>query len=168
MENLDFPDESFDTVISVFSIFFVADMENLVRKLWRMVRPGGQLAITTWGPNFCEPMHTRWEETLQRLSPGLYSGFRPWERLTTPDKVRQLLLGGGVPEADIVSEPGNQPLRSPDDWWAIVLGSGFRWTIEQLAPEIAALVRDDNLRWASDNDIRSVETNVVYAAATKR
>jgi SAM-dependent methyltransferase len=168
MENLDFPDGCFDAVISVFSIFFVDDMENLVHKLWRLVRPGGQLAVTTWGPNFCEPMHTRWQETLQRLRPGLYSGFRPWERLTTPEAVRQLLAGGGISEADIVPESGNQPLRSPDDWWAIVLGSGFRWTVEQLEPEIVTQVRDDNLRWASDFDVKKVETNVVYALATKR
>jgi SAM-dependent methyltransferase len=167
MENLDFAHDDFDAVISVFSIFFVQDMENLVHNLWRMVKPGGQLAITTWGPDFCEPLHTRWQETLQHLRPGLYSGFRPWERLTTPEAVRQLLAAGGVLEADIASESGSQPLRSPDDWWDIVLGSGFRWTVEQLEPEVAAQVREDNLKWAYDHNIQSVETNVIYAAATK-
>ena len=55
MTALNYPDESFDAVVSVFSIFFVPDMEGLVRELWRMVRPGGKLAVTTWGPRFCEP-----------------------------------------------------------------------------------------------------------------
>ena len=40
MTALGFPDGHFDAVISVFSIFFVPDMEGLVRELWRMVRPG--------------------------------------------------------------------------------------------------------------------------------
>ena len=47
MTALRYPDGHFDAVVSVFSIFFVPDMEGLVRELWRMVRPGGKLAVTT-------------------------------------------------------------------------------------------------------------------------
>src|SRR4029079_8098195 len=50
MEKLGYPDESFDAVVCVFAVFFVPDMVKEVRELWRMVRRGGQLAITTWGP----------------------------------------------------------------------------------------------------------------------
>ena len=53
MENLGFPDGHFDTVISVFSIFFVPDMEKQARELWRMVRPGGQLCHHHLGDRFC-------------------------------------------------------------------------------------------------------------------
>ena len=56
MTTLDYPDKSFDVVVSVFSIFFVPDMEGLVRELWRMVRPGGKLAVTTWGPGFANQL----------------------------------------------------------------------------------------------------------------
>jgi ubiquinone/menaquinone biosynthesis C-methylase UbiE len=60
MEALGFPDAMFDAVISVFSIFFVPDMTNQVAELWRMVRPGGQLGITTWGPRMFEPGSAAW------------------------------------------------------------------------------------------------------------
>ena len=50
MENLGYQDGQFDAVVCVFAIFFVPHMESHVAELWRMVRPGGQLAITTWGP----------------------------------------------------------------------------------------------------------------------
>ena len=56
MTALEYPDSSFDAVVSVFSIFFVPDMGSLVRELWRMVRPGGKLAVTTWGPRIFEPV----------------------------------------------------------------------------------------------------------------
>jgi SAM-dependent methyltransferase len=167
MERLGYPDGHFDAVISVFSIFFVPDMASLVRELWRMVRPGGQLAITTWGPDFLEPIYGRWLEAIKQVRPDLYSGFRPWHRLTTPEALRQLLLDGGILEADIIPEQGSQPLRTPDDWWTIVLGNGTRWTIEQMELEMAAQVREDNLKWAADNAIQAVETNVIYAIATK-
>ena len=43
---------SFDAVVCVFGIFFVPDMVKAVSELWSRVRPGGKLAVTTWGPNF--------------------------------------------------------------------------------------------------------------------
>ena len=167
MEKLGFPDDHFDTIISVFSIFFVPDMPKLVRELWRMVKPGGQLAITTWGPDFLMPVYGRWLEGLQSLGPELYSGFRPWYRLTTPQAVRQLLFDGGISEAEVVAESGIQPLRTAEDWWTLLMGSGDRWTIEQLGPEVAAQIREDNVQWTAENAIRSVETNVIYAVAYK-
>src|SRR5262249_6051682 len=45
----------FDAVVCVFGIFFVPDMAAAVRALWHAVRPGGKLAVTTWGPRFFEP-----------------------------------------------------------------------------------------------------------------
>lgn len=167
MENLGFPNHHFDAVISVFSIFFVPNVEKQVRELWRMVRPGGQLAITTWGPNFAEPLYEKWWEAVRRVRPDLSSAFRPWDRITTPEAVRQLLLDSGLPEAEITPENGSQTLRSPDDWWTIVLGSGLRWTVDQLGAELAGQVRDDNLQWAYENGINSVQMNVIYAIATK-
>src|SRR5215831_14247967 len=43
-------DGGFDAVVCVFGIFFVPDMTAALRGLWQRVRPGGTLAITTWGP----------------------------------------------------------------------------------------------------------------------
>ena len=39
MTTLNYLDESFDAVVSVFSIFFVPDMEGLVRELWAWCDP---------------------------------------------------------------------------------------------------------------------------------
>jgi len=69
MENLGYPDDHFDAVVSVFSIFFVTDMVRQVRELWRMVRPGGRLAITTWGPRMFEPGTTHWWNAVREVRP---------------------------------------------------------------------------------------------------
>jgi ubiquinone/menaquinone biosynthesis C-methylase UbiE len=60
MSSLGYSDGRFDAVVSVFSIFFLPNMEGLVRELWRMVWPGGKLAVTTWGPRIFEPAYSRW------------------------------------------------------------------------------------------------------------
>jgi ubiquinone/menaquinone biosynthesis C-methylase UbiE len=43
-----YADGSFDVVVCVFGVFFVGDMPAFVREMWRMVGPGGRLAVTTW------------------------------------------------------------------------------------------------------------------------
>lgn len=48
-------DEHFDAVISVFSIFFIEDMEGQLAELWRKVKPGGRLVVGVWGPRCSNP-----------------------------------------------------------------------------------------------------------------
>ena len=91
----------------------------------------------------------------------------PWDRITEPEAVRGLLRDGGIADAEIVAEAGRQPLRSPEDWWTIVLGSGFRWTVEQLGPELAERVRIANLARIRADNIAAIETNAIYAVARK-
>jgi len=55
MTSSGYPDQSFDAVISVFSVFFVPDVEGLVRELWRIVRRGGKLVVTTGVRAFSSP-----------------------------------------------------------------------------------------------------------------
>jgi hypothetical protein len=55
----------------------------------------------------------------------------------------------------------------PDDWWTIVLGSGFRWTVEQLKPDAAEQIRSANLAGVRCRNISAVETNAIFATARK-
>jgi ubiquinone/menaquinone biosynthesis C-methylase UbiE len=55
MLNLGLPESSFDAVVCVFGIFFVPAMSAAVRDLWKRVRVGGKLEITTWGPGCSSP-----------------------------------------------------------------------------------------------------------------
>ena len=167
MEALGYPDASFDAVVCIFAIFFVPDMVKQVKELWRMVRPGGQLAITTWGLRMFEPGSAAWWAAVKQFRPDLYTAFNPWERIITPQAVNQLLTDSGIREAEITAEDGQQVLQSPDDWWTVVQGSGYRWTLEQMDNETIAQVRDMNLKTLRNNETKFIETNVIYAVATK-
>jgi ubiquinone/menaquinone biosynthesis C-methylase UbiE len=167
MTSLGYDDGRFDAVVSVFSIFFVPDMEGLVRELWRMVRPGGKLAVTTWGPRIFEPAYSRWLTAIQHERPDLHSAFNPWDRITDVGSVRRLLRDGGVANAEVVAEDGSQALRSAEDWWTIALGSGLRWAIEQMGPQAAARMKADNVNWLNENKIASLQTNAIYAIGHK-
>ena len=69
--------------------------------------------------------------------------------------------------AEVTPEDGQQPLHSAEDWWAIVLGSGYRWTVEQMSDGERARVKATNLKTLRDSSTKSVETNVIYAVAQK-
>ncbi len=83
----------------------------------------------------------------------------------TPQALGQLLSDSGIENAEVTAEAGKQSLESPDDWWTVVLGSGYRWTVEQMNDQEAARVRTANLKTVKDNGIKFIETNVVYAVA---
>ena len=169
MEDLGYPDGNFDAVVSVFSIFFVPDMSKQVAELWRMVKPGGQLAITTWGPQAFEPGATAFWGAVKDHAPQdlHFGGFNPWDRVTTVEAVQDLLLGAGVVNPKVEAEASRRPLRTVDDWWTIVIGSGFIWTVDQMGIETAERVRRDNLSRLRAQRAFSIETNAIYAVARK-
>jgi len=78
-----------------------------------------------------------------------------------------LLRDGGATEATAEPEDAVQPLRTPEDWWTVVVGSGLRGTVDQMSPDDAARVREDNLRWIAENGVDQIATNAIYATARK-
>jgi ubiquinone/menaquinone biosynthesis C-methylase UbiE len=167
MLDLGLDESSFDAVVCVFGIFFVPDMHAAVRKLWMLVRPGGKLAITTWGPRFFEPANTAFWDSIRAVRPDLFKGFNPWDRITEPDAVRSIFPLAGVEKLEVIAESGVQILNSAGDWWTMVMGSGYRGTVEQLDAENRERVRRDNIDFIRRGDVRSVEANVVYAVAVR-
>ena len=158
---------SFHAVVCVFGIFFLPDMAAGVRELWRLVRPGGRLAITVWGPDIFEPATTAFWEAVGTERPDLVGGFHPWNRITTPNGLRALFDEAEIAGADVVAEDSGHPLAAVEDWWTIVLGTGYRATVEQLGAEAAERVREANVAALRARDVRSIATNVISATATR-
>ena len=167
MLSLRFPVASFDAVVCVFGIFFVPDMAKAVSELWNRIRPGGKLAVTTWGRNFCEPANNAFWRSIKNVRPNLYKGFNPWDRIDNPASLKNILDEAGVASPKISAENRLHPISSAEDWWAIVLGSGYRGTIEQLTQAERDKVKEGNLAFIRNENISAVETNVLYALATK-
>ena len=167
IEALDPSAEMFDTAICAFGIFFLPDIPAGVRCLWRLVRPGGQLAITTWGPRFAEPGSSAFWAAVKSERPELYKNFNPWDRLAETREVATMFVEAGVEPDVIEAESSAQPLESPEDFWTIVLGSGYRATVERLDPERRERVRAATVKYLVEHDVRNVETNAIFALARK-
>ena len=166
MEQLGLPPASFDAVVCVFGFFFVTDMVRQVAELWRMVRPGGRLAVTTWGEGAFEPAAALFWDIVRGERPDLYRGFNPWDRIVRPDAVRTLLREGGAEgvEAEVVQ--ASMAVRSVEDFWTVALGTGLRAIVEQLGPA-AGRVREAFLSEIAARRIDRFDVSAVFATATK-
>jgi ubiquinone/menaquinone biosynthesis C-methylase UbiE len=159
---------SLDAIICVFGIFFIPDMVDAVARLWKLVRPGGVLAITTWGPRLFEPASGAFWDAVRCEAPAFHKAFNPWDRLADPSDVRALFGKAGIATVEVEAEAGTQVLEAPEDWWTIVLGSGYRWTLEQLDDATRERVRTRTLTRLANDRVGSIEANVIYATARCR
>lgn len=160
-------DALFDAVVCVFGIFFVPDMKAAASELWRRVKPGGCLAITTWGPDFFEPANDGFWKIIHQLAPELHKTFNPWDRISTPSSLITMLEASGVWGAAISEEKYIHPIMQPEDWWTTVMGSGYRGTIDKLVPELRQKARALNLAFIEKARVDAIQANVIYAIARK-
>src|SRR5262249_19198329 len=108
------PDGRFDAVVCVFGVFFAPDMAAFVAEMWRLVRPGGVLAVTTWGPGLFEPANSHFWECVRAVEPSLFKAFNPWDEITTPEALAGLFSRAGVPDPAVVAAAGQHQLAHPD------------------------------------------------------
>jgi SAM-dependent methyltransferase len=161
------PDQCFDAVVCVFGVFFVPDMTAFVTEMWRLVRPGGVLAVTTWGPGLFEPANSHFWEAVGEVEPSLYKSFNPWDKITTPEAVSALFAGAGTSVPTVEAVPAEHHLQHPDQFWELVLGSGYRATVDALNPDQRSRVRELVLGALRSGGIASVRTDVVFASAIR-
>jgi ubiquinone/menaquinone biosynthesis C-methylase UbiE len=167
IEALDYPPGTFDAVIIVFGIFFLPDMTAGTAALWRLVAPGGKLGVTTWGPRLFEPANSVFWDAVDEVRPDLTRAYNPWDSLTEPDAVAALLAEAGAEPGQVEAVAGSHILRTPDDFWTIVQGSGYRATHDAMSVDERHAVRASCLAAIADRRITTIETNVVYAQAIK-
>lgn len=66
-EDLPFDDGSFDAVTCQFGLMFFGDRGAAVREMWRVLRPGGRLAVAVWAALDDSPGYRAVTDLLQRL-----------------------------------------------------------------------------------------------------
>jgi ubiquinone/menaquinone biosynthesis C-methylase UbiE len=161
------PDGGFDAVVCVFGVFFAPDMAAFVREMWRLTGPGGVLAVTTWGPGLFEPANGLFWRCVGEVEPALYKAFNPWDEITTPALLAGLFSRAGVPDPAVEAAAGQHRLDQPDRFWDVVLGSGYRATVDALGPEQRDRVREGLLSDLRSREITWLRTDVVFGTAAR-
>jgi ubiquinone/menaquinone biosynthesis C-methylase UbiE len=161
------PADSFDAVLCVFGVFFAPDMTTFMADMWRLVRPGGVLAVTTWGPGLFEPASSCFWQRVGEVDRSLFKAYNPWDEITTPAALAGLFTRAGAPDPAVVAAAGKHHLEHPDKFWDVVLGSGYRATVEALSPGQRDRVRERVLSDLRSHQVTALRTDVVFGVATK-
>jgi ubiquinone/menaquinone biosynthesis C-methylase UbiE len=161
------PGGSYDAVVCVFGVFFAPDMTAFVAEMWRLVRPGGVLAITTWGPGLFEPANSHFWECVREVEPSLFKAFNPWDEITTPQALADLFSRAGVTHPAVMAVPGEHHLDRPDGFWDIVLGSGYRATVDALSQEQRDRLHERLLNELRSRGVTALRTDVVFGTARR-
>jgi SAM-dependent methyltransferase len=169
IEQVDFPAGSFDCVLCVFGVFFLPDIAAGTRRLWDLLAPGGRLAITIWGPNLFEPAASALWDALATEHAEPPTRWEPWSRLTTPSELSALLRDSapGARDVTVEAEAHRHRLTRPEDWWDIVLGTGYRVALDHLSDDPRDRVREHTLATLRSESIDQITADVVYSVARR-
>ena len=120
-EQLEFPDASFDTVTCAFSLFQFLDMGRALAEMWRVLKPGGRLGLSNWGPGFFSPVASLQRDLFREF------GLRPL--LTNPislraDRLETMLRRAGFTAVELLEESDEVWFEDPAEVWAFNLDMG--------------------------------------------
>lgn len=166
MDELAYPESSFDAAVCVFGLFFAEDIISTIRAMWRSLTTGGQIAITTLGPKFFAPLYGMFVDAATQENPMIDTDV-PWQRTEDVNRMRRYLSEAGVSGIRVDHEVSVLSLPTPEDWWRIVMGTGVRRLAMELDADALSRVRDHNLAWIRERDVSSVELGVIYCHGRK-
>ncbi|QCX82850.1 Ubiquinone/menaquinone biosynthesis C-methyltransferase UbiE (plasmid) [Streptomyces sp. YIM 121038] len=167
MDEFNFPAESFDSLACALALFFSRDMPEVISSFWRLLRPGGRLALATLGRNILHPVSGAFLDLAQLYTPDL-DVSAPWNKVEDLSHLRRLVEEAGTYERiSLDHQDAVMNLESAKDGWEYLMGSGFRNYIMQLDKDTVERIRRDINEWMERNAIRHLTLGVNYVTAVK-
>jgi len=137
-EYLEFPDETFDCVLCSFAIFFFPQLDRALSEMRRVLKPNGQIAVTTWSGTRDEQW--KWfEELIETYLPSEseteqisdpQSTSKPI--FNTPEGLEAILASAGFVNIRIVSESTEFIYADEEEWWSTLWSHGMRADLEAI------------------------------------
>ena len=127
---LDFKSQYFDAVICAFGLFFLPDMAAALKEWLRVLKPNGRLMYTSFTLKAFQPLADILREDLESF--GIKWPEAKWQLLSTEEENRELLEQAGFTDLQFLQEQMGYHLKDVEDWWEVVMNSGFRGMINQI------------------------------------
>ena len=89
------------------------------------------------------------------------------KEITTEAALADLLSRGGVEHPSVTAVPGQHHLDNPDEFWDVVLGSGYRATVDALSPGKRELLRGRVVSELRSGGITALRTDVLFGTVQR-
>lgn len=138
-EYLDFESEFFDRVTCGFALFFFPNLDQALREFFRVLKPGGVLATTTFGEG--EDQSNWYESLLDKYD--LARDIPVTEELESPEALHGAFNAAGFTEIQIIKESFDSFYKDEEDWWSHLWNTADRLPLETLDDEeLSSLKRE--------------------------
>lgn len=115
-ESLPFPDNSFDAVVSQFSLMFFGDKPKALFEMRRVLKPGGRLAVAVCDAVENSPGYSAFALLLDRLfGKAVGNAFRAPFSLGNAGRLRRVCDAADLADTEIVRRNGTIRFASIDD-----------------------------------------------------
>lgn len=116
-ESLPFADGAFAVVVSQFGLMFFEDRRAALSEMWRVLRPGGRLAVAVWDALDRTPGYAAMTALLQRLfGDRVADALRAPFALGDPEALRSLFTEAGIGKIEIRTSDGTARFPSIESW----------------------------------------------------
>ena len=116
-EILPFRDGEFDAVVSQFGLMFFENRVSAITEMWRVLKPGGHLAVAVWTGLEDVPGYAAMVDLIERLFGAEAGGaLRAPYALGHKDDVRTLFDTAGVPQVNVETQNGVATFTSIAEW----------------------------------------------------
>jgi SAM-dependent methyltransferase len=116
-ESLPFDDGSFDAVVCQFGLMFFEDRVAALKEMWRVLRPGGRLAVAVWDSLDNMPGYAAVTALLQRMfGDDVADGMRAPFSLGDTGVLLPLFVAAGIPDVKLQTMDGTARFPSIEAW----------------------------------------------------
>lgn len=123
-QQLPYENDSFDAAFSLFGLMFFPDRSKGFAEIYRTLKPGGTIAVTSWAPVDQSPAMQMMFGAIRTMKPEIPEPQRAIDTLENPERFREEMQQAGFRDVEIRGIRKGFAVDSvPEFWAAMVKGS---------------------------------------------